>query len=403
MYIFDSSTCGLLRKMSPDYVSNTGAGATTVGSVVDAKIKSRTDVRKRDVRCGSVADLCYVSRDEVLVVSFSTGTIKIFGASYRSLQVEYNRKFPIEDFVQAGFTGLWGSSVVGGKAPMVPLMLRECSYPSKIQPNMVPILGPKHDRRNTSAHTHTEAGGMHKRSQSMSQVPSRKGSKVGKSEELFDNHNSAANLLYRNDEYQLNTDRSHRKAVAGLHGQSAGTLGHNTAQSRNTKSSSGLTAKPNHNNSNPSLRTGDMKQTTKMHSKKRNESKEKKSKTIVGSKLEGDKGCDVTVISLCMSEEFNLMATCSDDGSVRVFDYLDLRLLSVHAAPKLMKKSVQNTFITSESPDILGADSSSLYCVMISFVPRCALLIGGDNVGRLHAWSVRPMTPQWVFSWPGVY
>ena len=86
------------------------------------------------------------------------------------------------------------------------------------------------------------------------------------------------------------------------------------------------------------------------------------------------------ISGLAVSEHFNLIATSSSDNTIRVLDYLSLLLRGVYSVPKLMGQHVE--------------------CSVLSFVPNLPVLLGADVRGRITMWTVSPLKPAWVYTWP---
>jgi WD40 repeat protein len=81
----------------------------------------------------------------------------------------------------------------------------------------------------------------------------------------------------------------------------------------------------------------------------------------------------------CFSTDYNLIATCTKKGLIFVYDYIDLKVLSVLRVPHF------------EDQDVV--------CMQITFCPLAPVLLAIDNCGRVSAWSVRPMKFLWLHTW----
>lgn len=102
-------------------------------------------------------------------------------------------------------------------------------------------------------------------------------------------------------------------------------------------------------------------------------------------KLKLLRGCDYDVFhhefstAVCVSEMYRLIASYSQSGTIRVFDYFSMALLNIFTLPPLSHATVE--------------------CTGMCFVPRAPIICVCDNAGRITAYSVRPMTPAWVLTW----
>ena len=100
------------------------------------------------------------------------------------------------------------------------------------------------------------------------------------------------------------------------------------------------------------------------------------------------------VVSAAQSLDVNCIAVATGDGAVRLFDYWTLTFLSALSTPA----------IDTEGKEVKDKASSGMSLVTvpvtsITFAPLAPLLITGDAQGRLTVFTVRPLTPAWIFTW----
>jgi WD40 repeat protein len=89
------------------------------------------------------------------------------------------------------------------------------------------------------------------------------------------------------------------------------------------------------------------------------------------------------IVSIAVSEDYNLIAVAGGDGTVRLLDYLSLQAMAVYSAPRI--------------------DSKVVEVVQITFLEHAPILIGVDSMGRITLWSCPPMECNWVLTWSSKY
>lgn len=104
---------------------------------------------------------------------------------------------------------------------------------------------------------------------------------------------------------------------------------------------------------------------------------------------------DSIVLCAAVSEDFHLVAVSSDDGCVRIYNFLDLRMLAVLMAPKVRRPKPASL----TRADHMEMEVEMAVCSVISFVPRMPVLVGADNYGRLTMWSTKPLACMWILTW----
>lgn len=274
VFMFDASTFGLLRRLSVNHPHQ---------SYRDAARNVSGKASAMSASVPYVADLSYISVDEILIVVLSNHCLKVYTGCYRTLDADQPRLHPIVELPYAPYSGIYNRSYIGGRAPgSSSALLRECRY------ECVPFFlssGTKQTKPTTVDST---------------------------------------------DSQVLHADESTFDALSDQMAKSNGK-----------------------NNMDCAINN------------------------------------DSVVLCLAVSEVYHTIAVASDDGCIRTYNFLTMKLLSVYMAPKVRRPK----------PNSHEMEVEIAICGSVSFVPKLPVLVGADNYGRVSAWTIKPLNPCWLLTW----